>query len=759
MRSYVALNRSNHPAQPDSSNPPPLAIFHKIDAKKPVLGNKNGWTSKQITKTIHIPSYLPIPKSVSWCLVKSNIRSEDNPEIKHIPYLEEEDDEYGIDLSYYDTVAWTAGDVGEVVRECLYILSKKYVQADPDYTISLEMENITRSASRLELKLMQIFGISAKLLRKCLQLYDIEKLEEIQIDNYVEENKSKLLISSKQANKELFCVKSIFKLDAYGVSYARNKEEKEFHPSFGIRNDVSTYQNAPDSIYDTFCRRCFMYDCQLHGIMHPRPNKHIDPPIINYKSLSRHILYSPDHENISIDTKSIMVQSKSQQMEIVSNSVKSGSVKKKHQKHEEVEVMSHGRNANVDSSKGSANYSGVKKQKISQLEEISCEKSLSIVQQREFGLYKSYVGDSNGKSYSQRSEQISKRVRNYANVECRLASKLIEVFGHDRKEDIALCIGTIEPNEVDVLLNESKKRKLTSTASTISLNTSLEQENTSTSLSPTNKQLYRIRKEAKEAKHRIKYIACSHVGPCTPTTCPCWKKTGYCEKYCGCNIDCKIRYEGCTCKVSCSTNSCKCKLELRECDPDLCLTCGVCIHPSIVEAVNKTIAGKQPPVILQYGEVSNGINESSFFPRYNFIGLCTNANMRYGIEKKVSIGRSTVHGWGLFIREFASKGDFIMEYTGELVTDEEGERRGNICDLRGSTYLFSLDSENDIDGTRKGSKARYINNSSKGYNCKPMNYFVSGDYRIGLFADRTIEADEELTFDYGEMFIKKANTK
>jgi SET domain-containing protein len=76
-----------------------------------------------------------------------------------------------------------------------------------------------------------------------------------------------------------------------------------------------------------------------------------------------------------------------------------------------------------------------------------------------------------------------------------------------------------------------------------------------------------------------------------------------------------------------------------------------------------------------------------------------------------------------------------------------------VYDKEGSSYLFDLCEEYSIDATRMGNKTKFINFSDDP-NCVSRVMLVRGDYRIGLYAKRDIQAGDELFFDYGEKYDK-----
>lgn len=111
------------------------------------------------------------------------------------------------------------------------------------------------------------------------------------------------------------------------------------------------------------------------------------------------------------------------------------------------------------------------------------------------------------------------------------------------------------------------------------------------------------------------------------------------------------------------------------------------------------------------------------------------------------VGRSPRHGRGVYAAARIAAGTRIIEYTGELISEAEGERRYPTAaggdEEPEHTYLLTLDADRVIDANVGGNAARFINHSCEP-NCEPIAY---GDH-MWIVAIRDIRPGEELAYDY-----------
>lgn len=147
--------------------------------------------------------------------------------------------------------------------------------------------------------------------------------------------------------------------------------------------------------------------------------------------------------------------------------------------------------------------------------------------------------------------------------------------------------------------------------------------------------------------------------------------------------------------------------------------------------------------------------------------VCMNRVVERGRRIPLQIFRTEDRGWGVRTLVDIQKGQFVDRYLGEILTAREASHRRSVATMarRKDVYLFALDKFSDADsldsrlsgpplecdGEFRAGPTRFINHS-----CSPnLRIFARvGDHAdkhihdLAFFAVRTIEAGDELTFDY-----------
>ncbi|KAH9301732.1 hypothetical protein KI387_013315, partial [Taxus chinensis] len=163
---------------------------------------------------------------------------------------------------------------------------------------------------------------------------------------------------------------------------------------------------------------------------------------------------------------------------------------------------------------------------------------------------------------------------------------------------------------------------------------------------------------------------------------------------------------------------------------------------------------------------------------------CVNWELQKGLQLALEVFKTQDRGWGVRTLEQIPRGKFAMEYVGEVLTQDEAGKRGQLYAEYNSSYLCNLDhpavaQENHLvlDGFKMSNVARFINHRSvaemanvllnsrlnegktdaEGKTSCEGNLRIYRVYtetldhrifRIGLYACRDIEIGEELTYDY-----------
>lgn len=146
---------------------------------------------------------------------------------------------------------------------------------------------------------------------------------------------------------------------------------------------------------------------------------------------------------------------------------------------------------------------------------------------------------------------------------------------------------------------------------------------------------------------------------------------------------------------------------------------------------------------------------------------CTNRQVQKGLSLNLNVFWTGDRGWGLRTLEPIAKGQFVVEYRGEICTNAETMNR-TARRASAGMYAVCLDGDwkaeaacNDdtalnLDGFRYGNVARFIN-----HRCEDANLFdrpvriSHGDprlYHVAFFANSNIQPLTELTWVSAMLF-------
>ena len=110
-------------------------------------------------------------------------------------------------------------------------------------------------------------------------------------------------------------------------------------------------------------------------------------------------------------------------------------------------------------------------------------------------------------------------------------------------------------------------------------------------------------------------------------------------------------------------------------------------------------------------------------------------------------------GLGIVTTQSFCRGDFILEYKGDVINKKEAARREEhykrIPEMGCFMFYFVHDGKRlCIDGTKDtGNLGRLVNHDCSG-TCRPLRFAFEGHVHIIFIARRDIKAGEEVTYDY-----------
>ncbi|TPX31295.1 histone-lysine N-methyltransferase [Synchytrium microbalum] len=133
----------------------------------------------------------------------------------------------------------------------------------------------------------------------------------------------------------------------------------------------------------------------------------------------------------------------------------------------------------------------------------------------------------------------------------------------------------------------------------------------------------------------------------------------------------------------------------------------------------------------------------------SFLSNAAETVLLESIVKTRDIFLTEKKGHGMRTRQPLTRGQFVIEYVGEVIPTTLFIKRTQDYHDQGKKhfYFMSLKSDEFIDAQKKGNYSRFINHSCVP-NCILHKWLVGTKLRIGIFTIKDVPAGTELTFDY-----------
>lgn len=699
----------------------------------------------------------PLSRSTAFIGLKANYRVEDSATLEYLPYFGDNDDGEVIDFRRYDRIKTKDENErcaldSEIDEYLLRVIVQRFGASATVFVALKNVVGFTQGYSNYaELKkshdYLHLNGCRIKEAKQVLPRVSTKLSERIP-----------LLEDEKTMRKEM-SIRLAPPVSYFDSNIVRNFADRNH--GLGLRS-TGDYRALCVTYRDLFCRMCYRYDCEEHGIEHPVRFNRADP--INPTTQYAPVTLARIKQNGEAAEDEVAEEQASEVVNALETNPEASVVDEpkdgilvSSQEFEEISdtFNDNRRRSSRSQTRISTLASASLKWQSSRAESTRAPRATKPKPNVKMLDESEYLDDSH---FAMVSETMKKSLDRgsacsdgcwkhtgeatveeketshslFTETERLLIGRLRSTIGENACV-IAAVLKSIPCREINSLLakdrqqNSSTSGKMNSGVTAPAANSRKRGRGRPLSLDSNWAQLKRSRyKRMKDMDSNHEYEPCKHEGPCRPKECSCRTRDHTCDKACSCSLDCPNRFLGCRCSPgNCRTKACPCFVAMRECSPDLCGTCGA-----------------SEAAVLIYSDTLN--NKSA-----QELGICGNVHIQRGLHKKIGVAYSTTHGWGAFAREPIKRGEFIYEYHGALISQDEAERRGNIYDKMTISFLFDANEDSVIDAIRKGNKSKFANHASVGQKCLARVMRVNNEHRISIWAAQDIEKGEELFFDYG----------